>query len=272
MLIYEIVKPGEKIISENLVWCRNMERQIRDLIDLYFEANFSLIQFLDATEELFSLEVKLLWENARKDSFEKIGIRYPAQHFLNFNTPEVQTQIDSKRNLWKNGIQPNEFRQIRVNVNAKNFIAALDSFEKHLNILKTDAPKELENIHSEFLNQFPDLRGVRNTNQHMEDRRRGLGAGRIPKPIELKPTNLPNFQSDGLLAFDITINNTYNTIMSNGSIGQVDVSPKSMEFLQVTMNKIFNLFIWDGKCDHLPSGDSSRYWKQELSTQNTNER
>lgn len=264
MLIYEIVKPGQKIIAGDLVWCRDTERKIDHLINLFFEANIYLIQFLDAKEEVFSSEVKYLSEQARKDNFIKVGIPYPEQIVGIHESSDLKKEAEAKRKGWIEGILPHEFRNLRVSMNMKGFIAALDSFEKHLKILTQNDHEKLDSLHMEFLNTFPDVREVRNTNQHMEDRSRGLGAGRNPKQMELKPINTPLFASDkGILAFNVVTNTTYGATIADGSFGQVDVSPKSIESLQLILHKIIHTFNWEGNSVHLPSGDSLRSSKQK---------
>jgi hypothetical protein len=109
-------------------------------------------------------------------------------------------------------------------------------------------------MYTRFSIAFPHLRGVRNSSQHMEDRSRGLGAGRNPKPLELKPIDNGLIKSEGGALVLNSLNGTkYGNTMADGHYGEVDVSPASMEALNAIFQDILNAFTWKGSKCHLPS-------------------
>lgn len=109
----------------------------------------------------------------------------------NWGELAFQTEILFKREQWRSGRLPREFQHNQAFMHARAFLYVLDSFDKFLNVLKLlpNVPKSISYLHQKFGDAFPQLRGVRNSSQHMEDRSRGLGAGRNPKPLELKPVD-----------------------------------------------------------------------------------
>lgn len=95
---------------------------------------------------------------------------------------------------------------------------------------------------------------MRNTAQHLEDRSRGLGSGKSPKPLDLKPID-NNFISapGGVLVLNSLNGSKYGSTMADGHYGEVDVSPESMSHLQEILNNILGSFKWHGSKQHKPS-------------------
>jgi len=88
----------------------------------------------------------------------------------------------------------------------------------------------------------------------MEDRSRGLGAGRNPKPLELKPIDNRFIKSEGGAIVLNGLNGTkYGNTMADGHYGEVDVSPQSMEALCVILQDILEAFKWTGSKKHFPN-------------------
>lgn len=136
---------------------------------------------------------------------------------------------------------------------------ALDSFEKFLRVLKNqpNVPPEISGLHDEIRTAFPDLRDVRNTSQHMEDRSRGIGArrkGQPPQLLELQPIDNELVKSEnGALILNCLNGTKYGNTMADGHYGEVDVSPASMEALRSIFQRLLEAFAWKGPKAHLPS-------------------
>jgi hypothetical protein len=139
-------------------------------------------------------------------------------------------------------------------MHARAFLYALDSFDKFLNVLKKteNVPTKIEEIHKEFGDSFPDLREVRNSSHHMEDRTRSLG--KYGKPIDLKPIDNQLLKADrGALVLNSLNGTKYGNTMADGHYGEVDVSPQSMEVLSSIFQEILDSFQWKGQKSHLPN-------------------
>jgi hypothetical protein len=137
------------------------------------------------------------------------------------------------------------------------FLYALDAFDKFLGVLarEPNVPGEIAAFHGEIAEAFPHLRGVRNTAQHLEDRARGLGAGRPPKPLDLKPVtnNLIDAPGGGVLVLNSLNGSKYGSTMADGHYGEVDVAPASMQQLQRILEGLLRAFQWQGPPRHAPS-------------------
>ena len=162
-----------------------------------------------------------------------------------------------KREKWENGGIPREFEYNLPFLYARAFLYALDAFDKFLGVLakEQNVPSEVANLHAQMAEYFPNLRGVRNTAQHLEDRARGLGAGRNPQPLELKPiiNSFINAPSGGVLVLNNLNGSKYGSTMSDGHYGEIDVSPESMQRLQAVLQELLLLFKWRGPKQHAPS-------------------
>jgi hypothetical protein len=151
---------------------------------------------------------------------------------------------------------PQRVRAQRAILVARAFLYALDAFDKLLGVLAREAgvPAELANWHSKVEDAFPSLRGVRNTAQHLEDRARGLGAGKNPKPLDLKPVQNGFIHAPGGALILNSLNGSrYGSTMADGHYGEVDVSSESMERLKFILEGVLANFQWRGPKEHLPS-------------------
>tara|TARA_R110002167_G_C12469549_1_gene633507 strand:- start:100 stop:732 length:633 start_codon:yes stop_codon:yes gene_type:complete len=206
------------------------------------------------------LHSKEQWEaesNRRSEIQREVEKKYDNTHDHEiWDEIRLETEIIFKREQWQLGKLPREFQHNQAFMHARAFLYALDSFDKFLNVLKkqTNVPSALEEMYTRFGIAFPHLRGVRNSSQHMEDRSRGLGAGRNPKPLELKPIDNGLIKSEGGALVLNSLNGTkYGNTMADGHYGEVDVSPASMEALNAIFQDILNAFAWKGSKCHLPS-------------------
>src|SRR5690606_26510642 len=86
-----------------------------------------------------------------------------------------KTEVRFKREKWSNGFQPREFEHNLPFIYARAFLYAIDSFDKFLGVLSREdgVPEIVAELHGQVGEAFPDLRGVRNSAQHLEDRSRG---------------------------------------------------------------------------------------------------
>lgn len=261
MYIFDIIWPGTWLDYEDQQWAFMVRNQLSTLQSQYFEANLALNLFLQAQSSQSSQLSQDQWE---KNSAHRARIRKEVEsHISGTCSPErqeeisLETEIRFKREKWSSGSLPKEFKHNLPFVYAKTFLYALDTFGKLLGTLAedTNAPPQLTDIQQRFSKAFSHLRGVRNTAQHMEDRSRGLGAGKNPKPLELKPlmNDAINAPNGGVLILNGLIGSRYGNTMSDGHYGEVDVSPESMKILQGILNEVLNSFKWHGPKHHYPS-------------------
>lgn len=260
MYIFEIIKPGIWLDYEDRDWSCEIEGILRNLESQFYEANLALNMFLDSIQRDRNSHSQEKWEaesNRRSEIRREVEGKYdnPHNHEL-WDEIQLETEIIFKREQWQSGKLPREFEHNQAFMHARAFLYALDSFEKFLNVLKKESnvPSVLKDLHTKFGESFPHLRGVRNSSQHMEDRSRGLGAGRNPQPLELKPIDNGFIKSDsGALVLNSLNGTKYGNTMADGHYGEVDVSLSSMEALHSIFQNILNAFEWKGAKCHLPS-------------------
>jgi hypothetical protein len=258
--IFEIIKPGTWLDCDDREWSWEIEGLLRSMEGQFYEANLALNMFLHTISRDRSNHSREQWE---ADSKRRSEIRREIESTLEnphdhnkWDEINLNTEIQFKREQWQLGRMPREFEHNQAFMHARAFLYALDSFDKFLKVLKSspNIPQQITQIHEKLGTVFPDLRGVRNTSQHMEDRSRGLGAGRNPKPLELKPIDNQMIKAEGGALVLNCLNGTkYGNTMADGHYGEVDVSPDSMAALREIFQEVLDAFAWKGSKSHLPS-------------------
>lgn len=263
MFVFEIIVPGTWLDYEDREWTWKIENQLYSLQSQFFEANLALNLFISAQTSRTSSFSEDTWEADSKRRQEirseletellEQGKSYHEIH----DELSLQADIIFKREKWEQGSIPREFEHNLASLYARAFLYALDGFDKFLGVLakEENVPEAIPELHKKISTTFPHLRGVRNTAQHLEDRSRSLGAGRNPKPLDLKPINngFINAPNGGALVLNSLNGSKYGSTMSDGHYGEVDVSPESMGHLQEILNDVLNSFEWRGSKQHKPS-------------------
>ena len=259
MHIFAIIKPGCFLDYEDREWSGEIETILLGLEIKYYEANLALCMFLDSRQRDNDSHSREQWEAERKRRKEircEVESRYDNPHDRTIcDEIDLKSEILFRNEQWQSGKLPKVFEHSQPILHARAFLYALDSFDKFLKILRSQpsVPSNLEAICSQLATAFPDLRKVRNTSQHMEDRIRGLGAGKNPQPLEKKVVNTQLIKSYGTAIFlDCLLGNKFGNTMADGNYGEVDISPASMEALQSIFQEILNSFNWKGPKNHIP--------------------
>ena len=259
MLVFEIVVPGTWLVHENRDWRWRMQNQLHLLTSQFFEANLALNLFIGVTRDPPSFANREAW---KRDSTRQAEITRAIEQerggwdAADFDAARFEAEVRFKREKWANGGIPREFEHNLPFLHARAFLYALDAFDKFLGVLAKEpgAPNELTVWHQKVQDAFPNLRSVRNTAQHMEDRARGLGAGKNPKPLDLKPVqNALVHARGGALVLNSLNGSRYGSTMADGHYGEIDVSPESMERLNLILEGVLATFKWHGPRVHLPS-------------------
>jgi hypothetical protein len=261
MFVFEITTPGTWLDSDDRDWAWRIEGQLRSLKSQFFEANAALNLFASVQSIRPSFAGREGWE---RDSLRRAEIQTAVEQEFgghmsheNWEAIHLESEIRFKREKWANGGIPREFEHNMPFIYARAFLYALDAFDKFLGVLakEPNVPSRVVELHEQIATSFPNLRGVRNSSQHLEDRSRGLGAGRNPQPLELKPiaNNLINAPG-GALVLNCLNGSKYGSTMADGHYGEIDVSPESMQRLQSVLQELLSLFKWRGPKQHAPSG------------------
>ena len=194
MFVFEIIVPGTWLDYEDSDWTWKIQNQLYSLQSQFFEANLALnllylLRLLDHIHFPRILGMQIRKEDEISEMLEQEYIKQGKNYWESHEEIRLQTDIILKREKWQQGAIPREFENNLAFLYARAFLYALDAFDKFLGVLSREenVPEVISELHKKISDIFPDLRGVRNTAQHLEDRSRGLGAGRNPKPLDLKP-------------------------------------------------------------------------------------
>lgn len=260
MFVFEITIPGTWVDSDDRDWAWRIDGQLLSLKSQFFEANAALNLFasIQSIHPAFADR-----EMRERDSQCRADIKRSVEQEIgglmsheNLETINFESEVRFKREKWANGGIPREFEHNLPFVYARAFLYALDAFDKFLGVLakEPNVPPRVAQLHEQIAKNFPNLRGVRNTSQHLEDRSRGLGAGKNPQPLELKPiaNNIINAPG-GALVLNCLNGSKYGSTMADGHYGEIDVSPESMQKLQYILQELLSLFSWRGPKQHAPS-------------------
>lgn len=257
MVILEWTKPGIWIegLDKDAAW--RISGQIGRLEDAILEANVTFNMFDQVRASYQTIE-------RHRDEFEarsRISREVEAELFPDGLMPmgmpndgfgeeydKRRVLVDTKvrHQMWQRGFLPQSLLSKPPLIFAKAFIHALDLFDKFLGDIAKDpdAPSNLKDIHKSFGVSLPDLRGVRNSIQHAEDRSKGEHYG---KKIDVKKVDKTKFPIKGIALVNMALNgNKFGTTMSDGHYGAVDVSVQTIDVLLNTLLEVYSAFEWSG--------------------------
>lgn len=116
---------------------------------------------------------------------------------------------------------------------AQSFLHALHGLRKVLGVLATsEAPSGLDKVRLRFDSSFPDLKGVRDSTQHIEERLLGQAKG---KPIQAPIRWIGNLSG-----------NRFEMTMENGQVGGVEISKASLDVAGSCVQGAIECFEWTG--------------------------
>lgn len=133
---------------------------------------------------------------------------------------------------------PWSYKRRIVFVHAHTFVYSLDRIDKTLQVLKAllDGPYDISDIYKYFQNSISDLRGVRNSSAHSEDRLRGLD--RNKKPIVPSPL--------GFIMLENLHGTKFMSTMENGRLGKIDVTLDTLKASETAIQAVIDLLKWKG--------------------------
>ncbi|EFJ6794686.1 hypothetical protein A2F76_002216 [Escherichia coli] len=260
MYVFELIKPGSNLKFENreLEWTFN--NLLSHLETAFYDANVALNLFeQERTKNNSKFDnISQTWQAdvQKRQALEMLVCKefgYQPYEYSEQVFSEVELRL--KREKWNNGEYPLAHQHRLIFLHAKSFLYALDAIDKFLKVISKEngAPENIKKLHEQLSKDFPDLRKVRNSAQHMEDRVRGLGAEKEPKPIKLKPVNnIHVVAPQGALMLNNLFGTKFGCTMADGYYGEVDISTESLAKLQNLIQKVFNSFSWEGPKQHLP--------------------
>lgn len=153
------------------------------------------------------------------------------------------------RRRWARGELPRGVAHHLPFMYARAFLFALDSVEKVLKVLASfPVPTAAAEARDELLAALPDLRKVRDTAHHHEDRVRGVD--RRGEPLDFQPINTGRIHAPGgAIVLNHLDDTRYGCTVDDGRFAQVDVTPASLLAARDAIQQVLDSVPWSDR-DH----------------------
>jgi len=186
---------------------------------------------------LTSLEHPLAAATLALEWFVKAQSTYESDLLSHQSPSETVNTIPSNPGQVADDLPWSYKRQI-VFVHAHTFVYSLDRIDRTLQVLLAllDGSYDISDIYKYFQNSIPDLREVRNSSAHSEDRMRGLG--RDKQPIVPNPL--------GFIMLENLHGTKFMSTMANGNLGKVDVTLDTLKASETAIQAVIDLLKWKG--------------------------
>lgn len=256
--IAELIYPGFRLSSEDKKWAFEIAKLISQLKSELEVAAVSLHLFINEQENIAQRssrmgEVDDIDTERAMKRYQELIDRIKDESRADIVLAEIEkSKINEKREEWASGALPKTYEDKLIFVYAKSFILSVDMIGKLLKTLRTE-PGVTEAVgiqEQEFYKQFPDLKNVRDSEMHQEERVKGKTRG---KEIDIKPINTRMIKSDGKILVSSSLDgNLFSATMADGHLGQVEVSAESLFIARDCIQNVINAFQWEGYPYHHP--------------------
>lgn len=259
-LPFELCAPGTWIDLADKEAAWSIQTQLSLVQSAFDEAAMALILFEQTRGNSDHQLNRQEWEadsNRRSELTHLLEaqVESPDAPFDRERWDEIRIQVDRQLMLekWVKGIIPKQMRHHVPFIYAKAFLYAADSIGKILDRLaeRADVPAATAAACDAYYDLFPELREVRNSAQHIEDRGRSLG--KAGKPLDLKPIDNSMIRAPGgALVLNSLNGNRYGATMADGHYGEVEVSTGSLGAMRDTIEAVMSSLSWTGPAEHRP--------------------
>lgn len=260
MNIMELIVPGTWLDYPDQDWAWRVGNQLDALESPLIDAALALSLFeAERAKPRAARHDREGWERdgRRRQEVEEairtqLGVdRYSGDRWLEVRD---QAELECKREQWSAGRMPSSYEHRLIFLHARSFLFALDRLDRSLAALAKEdgVPAQVATAHDVLGAAVPNLRGVRNSVAHFEDRSRGLG--RDKKPLALKPVvnRMINAPGGGVLMLESLLNNRFGSTMEDGHYGEVEVSIETLKTAAECVQRVLNAFAWKGPRRHSP--------------------
>ncbi len=149
------------------------------------------------------------------------------------DAPQIEVERLALSIAEAQSVVPSSFRAQFPFMHAESFVFALDGIEKLMSVIAgwEGAPSEAIETFRVWSTEFPQLRDIRNSAHHTEDRIRGIG-----KPGKVMNVPVIDMGNLGGSEFSITV--------ADGSVQTIDVSLSTLVRAQVLVQQMHDAFVW----------------------------
>lgn len=254
MHIVELTFPGVWLDHADREWAWRIETQLMMLEGPVADAALALSHF-ESSRGLprSSAPGREEWERdgkRRQEIEEAIRARLGVDRFNMDRFDEIRdlAEVEHKREQWAAGRLPDAYVHRLPFLHARSFLLALDRLDRALAVLAKEhgVPEAVGAVLTAFRDAVPNLRGVRNSVAHHEDRSRGLG--RSGKALDLKPVSnrMVSAPGGGVLILESLNGSCFGSTMEDGHYGEVEVSAETLKAAAACVQSVINAFRWKG--------------------------
>jgi hypothetical protein len=261
MHVLEITVPGQWLDAEDRSWAWGIENLLRLLEDTFVDACVALNLFEEESARMTArfepAEVKTAQDRLQADVQEELhrleGELGSDVFWANYLAVHDEAALAVHRRRWERGEWPEEFERRKAFLHAHSFVFLLDRFRRALEALAQtpDVPELVIAETAAFRAAFRQLKGLRDSAIHLEDRGRGLRRG--GQPLELRPIENRFIKaSGGVLALGNLDGSKLGYTTEDGKYAEVDVSVESLLLVRDSLQKVITAFRWHGVPRRIP--------------------
>lgn len=271
--IFGLVTKGQRIqvkgdATADFQQAQQTDELITAMINAYWDAHLSLSLFSQTHTETWA---RVRFENSQKfmrERHERDLRKYEIERELSTGREslEEESKIKERAELlhrqerWAAGEMPFDFQVRMPSLYAHSFLTAVDMIGKLLLALKQEpgASPDIEAAEERFACEFKNVRLIRNSALHLEDRIRNIGARKKnPSPLVAKPVqgygiHNPNNIGD-VRILGALYGNQLVYLLDNGETAHIEVSEKTLAGLQPILQLALDAFNWQGPPKHHPA-------------------
>lgn len=238
MYVSEIRYPGTALDGLTEKDASDVENLCRHIVDGLEEAAVALASFPEARANMRPAQRET--DAISSEDRDKIAATRRSAQEAGASAEDVGAMYYDgeqaiKRELWRQGRWPDLYMRKRPFMFARDFVLGLDQVAKGLRALNKlpCSPPAIDQLMTQWENAFPDLKDVRDSEQHGEERARMLEHGR--------PIVTPFFHQGNLAD-----KNEYIWTKADGDTGTVEVSETTLASAQAIVQSVLEAFTWIG--------------------------
>lgn len=171
-----------------------------------------------------------------------------AVFYQNYWVIQQQIEAEVRGQMWRQGQLPQEYLNRLPFLYAHAFVYALDSFGRILAVIAAetpDAPPATADLERRLQREFPDVKGVRDSAHHIEDR--GRGVDRHGKPLQLKPMDTHLVKAPGgALVLSCLTGDKLGYTAEDGKFAEVSINADRARVLAEIFQGVIAAFPWQG--------------------------
>jgi len=259
MHVFLVTIPGRRLDAQDQAWASGVAWLLGLLETQFLDASVALNLFDEENTRPAERDLshRMAEDEAESELEEELRRREQEVGSDRFWKGYATIQQDAARTVvlrrWKRGEWPEEFERRKSFLHAHSFVFAVDGFVRTFRVLADTlgAPAVLADVASRLQGALPDLKGVRDSAAHLEDRGRGLD--KREQPLDLKPVDNSLIKAPGRVLGLSNLNGSklgYTT--EAGEYGEVDVSAMTLTFVGDAFQDAVNAFPWRGASRTIP--------------------